>query len=113
MVFGVLKVKQKFNSPRVNLTFYSSHEHKCVVVVWQCQIFTISHTMEAGRAEAKWRPCQSSVSHNATANICKHWNLVSSAVTFFSSTQSKRNRLRTRCDSTVFCKKKKKSSVQQ
>lgn len=54
----------------------SSHGYKCVALVCQCQIFTISHTMEAERAGAKWRRRQSSVSHNATANLCKHGNFL-------------------------------------
>lgn len=32
-------------------TAFPSHGYKCVVVVWQCQIFTISHTMEAEREQ--------------------------------------------------------------
>ncbi len=60
IVNSVDKSRIKMSLTEGEFSAFSPHGHKCVVVVWQCQIFTISHTMEAGKAGAKWRPCQSS-----------------------------------------------------
>lgn len=66
-----LKVWQKCDLPTLNLALFSSTGSKWVALVWRCQIFTISRTMEAGE-RSKMAACQSSASQNATAAVCKH-----------------------------------------